>query len=145
MQVTYRYIWALVVNRPPAIALLRDAHHNPRHRISTARSTSIIVRRSTYRCTSTWCMLLRIADCICADASLQYSIGIASRCASMAPCVAQRLFAERSCTTCTFPPSTTHFSLEISATNASFSDTVVTAPLKFFSACVSAATESLSR
>ena len=58
---------------------------------------------------------------------------------------AQRALASRSWTTLTFPSSTTHFSLEISATKASFSETHMTAPLKSLRALVRAATESLSR
>ena len=58
---------------------------------------------------------------------------------------AQRAFASRSCTMVIEPFSTIHFSLEISAVKASFSETVTTAPLKSLSALVSAATESLSR
>ena len=58
---------------------------------------------------------------------------------------AQRALASRSCTMVTWPFSTTHFSLAISATKASFSETQTTAPLKSLRPLVSAATESLSR
>jgi len=57
----------------------------------------------------------------------------------------QRALASRSWTTVIWPFSTTHFSLEISATKASLCETVTTAPLKSLSACVSAASVSLSR
>jgi len=57
----------------------------------------------------------------------------------------QRAFASRSCSTVTLPPATTHRSLEISLTKSSLCETVTTAPLKPLSACVSAASVSLSR
>ena len=99
------------------------------------RSTAVRVR-------GVWALPVFITRTLCRRPSAQVRWPAASR--PDAPRLHLAL-ASLSWTHVICPSSTIHFSFEISAINAWLCETVMTAPRKFLSACVSAASVSLSR